>query len=195
MGGERRLSAFAVPGGAQARRGLALLLVLATGACADEPAEETRRRELLRAPDVPKLRAERKEQARIASDAGELLESDEIVAGVRLPRGFTLRLGLEHEWYYRSSQVTFEQLDRYFQSRLFTARVERSAHTVRYDAARPKDENAGDAPFVTVRVGAAPGDPRAQEIYIRRSPPSGRFEPPPEAQVRAEIEAAQKIAE
>lgn len=187
MGDQRRLNDL---------RAVLVLALLAAGCGREQASVEEQRRELLRPPDLEKLATERREEARILSEDGELLESDEVVAGVRLPRGFTLRLALEHEWYYRSRHVRFEALDRYFQTRLTTTRIERSEHTVRYDAAKPRgQESASGVPFVTVRIGAAPGESGVQEIYIRRPPPGLGGPPPSEAHVRAELEAAQRTAE
>lgn len=174
---------------------LAVLLLLLSVACDGGDAERRaeRQRELLRPPDVKKLGAEQREAVRIVSEQGELLESDEVVAGVRLPRGFELVRTLPYAWYYHSRAVTFEQLDRYFQTRIISSRIERTTSTVRYDAAKPRDNP--EAPFVTVRIGTAGSDRTAREIYIRRPDPAARRPLMSEAEVRAEIESAARMAE
>lgn len=181
--------------GDERRVRLLVLFVLLVGACTDDAAERRSeaQRALLRPPDVEKLREQKREAVRIVSEQGELLESDEVVAGVRLPRGFKLVHSLANEWYYRSRGVTLEQLDRYFQSRIESYRIERSPHTVVYEAARPR--NTPGAEFVTLRIGVAASDRSAKEIYIRRPDPTARRPLLSDAEIRAEIEAAARVAE
>lgn len=186
MGHERRLIGM---------RGMACCLAAlgCLAACStDKPEEATRRREILRAPDVDKVRAEREAQTRVADERGELLASDRVVAGVTLPRGFSLALALEHTWYYRSSEVSLEQLDRYFLQRLQSREIRRGARTIEYVSARPKAQP--NAVAVSVRIGVAPGAADEREICIEEPRP-GPMVRPSEAEVRAQLEARRKFAE
>jgi hypothetical protein len=158
----------------------------------DKPEEATRRRAILRAPDVQKVRAEREAQTRLTDERGELLESDRVVAGVTLPRGFSLALALEHAWYYRSSEVSLEQLDRYFLPRLQSREIRRGARSIEDVSARPKAQP--NAVAVSVRIGAAPGAADEREICIEEPLPGPKLRPS-EAEIRAQLEARRKFAE
>jgi hypothetical protein len=70
---------------------LALAFGVSGSACKSEPTEvEKVRRELLTPPDYPKMRAERKEKQRLLDDEGLPIPSDQVLAGLPIPRGFTL---------------------------------------------------------------------------------------------------------
>jgi hypothetical protein len=175
------------------RRAVALCLLVANlAACSGKDgSDDERRRALLRPPDPALARAAEREKARLADDEGALLPSDKVFAGITLPRGFAGVLALEHERYYRSAYVSLAQLDRYFSGRLAAQAVERSPHTIRFVAAREK-ENPKAIP-VTVRIGVAPGVPGTHEIYIAEPPP-GPAVRPSEAEVNAQMEARRKFA-
>lgn len=170
----------------------AVTLGLLVACSADKPDEAVRRREILRAPDVDKVRAEREAQTRLIDERGELIASDRVVAGIALPRGFALALALEHAWYYRSSEVSLEQLDRYFLQRLESREIRRGPRTIEYVSAHPRTQP--NAVPVTVRIGAAPGPTDEREIYIEEPRP-GLVVRPAEAQVRAQLEARRKFAD
>jgi hypothetical protein len=168
-------------------------IVLCLISCADEaPDNDARRRGLLQAPNAEKARAERHAQTRLTDDRGELVASQQVVAGITLPRGFSLVLALEHAWYYRSPDVSLEQLDRYFLRQLDSREIRREPRTIEYVGARPKGQS--DAVPVDVRVGIASGAKEQREIRIRAPRPGLRVRPS-DAQVRAQMEARRKVAE
>jgi hypothetical protein len=183
MGDQRRLSTWV--------RVAAVLLC--AGACGDDrPSEAEARRAVLRPPDEAKIREERRADTRITDEHGALLPSEQVVAGVALPRGFTPVLTLERAWYYRSRSATFAQVDHYFLKRLDSREIRRSDREVEFVTARPK--GVPGATPVLVRIRNAPDDPAQREIYIELPRPSPRVRPT-EAEVRAQIEARRKFAE
>lgn len=183
MGNQRRLIAG----------GVCALVALGAGGCGrDEPSADARRREILRPAAADQIRAERRARAELTDAHGELVPSDLVVAGVTLPRGFTLVLGLEHAWYYRSASASLEQLDRYFLARLESREIRRSAREIEFVWARPKGVS-GAVP-VTLRIRIAPDDPRQREIYVE-APRPGPTTRPSEAEVRAQLEARRTFAE
>jgi hypothetical protein len=183
MGDQRRLNTCVC----------AAAVLLCAGACGGDRASEIEeRRAVLRPPDDVRIREERRADARITDEHGALLPSEQVVAGVALPRGFSPALTLDRAWYYRSRSATFEQVDRYFLKRLDSREIRRSDREVEFVTARPKG-TPGATP-VLVRVRNAPEDPTEREIYIELPRPSPSVRPT-EAEVRAQIEARRKFAD
>ena len=176
------------------RRPLALsvaLLCLAGCSCESAHRDE-QRRALLRPPDVHRMRVEQPERVRLVDDRGDLIASDQVVAGITLPRGFTRAFAVEHASYYQSRHASLEQLDRYFTSRLSSKAIERGAGTIRYLAARPMGRPGATA--VTVLIGEAPHAPGTQEIHIVEPRPRPSV-PLSDTQMRAQMEARRKFAD
>lgn len=124
------------------------------------------------------------ERERVFDEQGNLLPSNETVAGIVLPRGLTPEYTFEHEWYLRS-QAKQEQLRAYFGPRLLTGKVERSGMgTVTYVNAQPKDSK--QKRFVTVRIGPAPRNRNESEVFISETPMMP-IERPSEAESKKQI--------
>lgn len=175
-------------------RGLSVVAVVLclVGCAKDEVDVDTRRRAVLTPPDVQKIRAERHARTILVDERGELIASADVVAGITLPRGFSLVLALEHQWYYRSSDVSLEQLDRYFLRRIESRAIERGRDTIRYLGARSRD-NPASTP-VTVRISVVSEGSSVHEIYVEAPRPGPRARPS-EAEVRAQLEARRKFAD
>lgn len=132
------------------------------------------------------------EKQRLTDAEGQLLESDELVAGLRLPRGLTQTHALEHTWYYHS-HASIEQLQRYFGARLLTGKVERGGRgTVTYVEAQPRELKT--KAFVSVRIGPAPGRRNQREVYIVETPMMP-VSYPGEAEARAKLEDLRRYAD
>jgi hypothetical protein len=167
-----------------------LMLTAACAAACSDDAEEDARRALLKPADTREIRTKRAEAVRLADERGELLESDEVVAGIVLPRGFKLALVNGPAAYYESTVISFEQLERYFSARLRARAIDRSADAVRYVDARPKD--GSDVQPAMVRIARTRGG--KVELVVSRPPPTPAIRPS-EAEVRAQMEARRKFAE
>lgn len=82
---------------------------------------------------------------------GNLLESDEVLGGLQLPRGLELRFELERRHIYQAN-VPREKLLEYLGPRLVTGRVDASDSQVVYRAARPASLSADDPRRMDVTV-------------------------------------------
>lgn len=189
MGYERRLTM-------RVRRALSLLLMIAasgaTLGCSRRQAEkEEQRRVLLKPPERPNPEQVAR-KAQVLDANGDVMPSDQMVAGVVLPRGLVLRSSSPPEWTYRGNQVPAAALERYFAARLVSNNIARSlGGSVTFEVARPKDDPK--APPITLRIVQLLGEKDATEIYIRQAIP-GRPRPS-QAEVEAQIEARRAHAE
>jgi hypothetical protein len=177
--------------------GLSLLL-LGGGAvlgCArhEQAAQQEERRKLLAPPDNKLEREEAARKRQIYDEDGDLIPSEDSVAGLTIPRGMTPGMRFEHEWYFSTRQVPSEALERYFSPLLLTGEINRSQQgTVEFVAAHVK-ANA-TAPRVTVRIVKLKGEANASEVYIRQAPPTPSHYPS-EAEVEAQLKARREHAE
>lgn len=159
-----------------------LCLTLAVAACGDEPDRERKR--VLLQPRDGKLKLEQeKEKRRIFAADGELLSSGEKVGGVMLPKGLTLYRRIDQHSFYRTTEIKFDKLDRYFGEQLMSTTVERKDGAVAFGGAVPKDNLK--APRLELQVTRLRGGPSSSEVYIRQSVGFKRAPPPdaPEAQL------------
>jgi hypothetical protein len=174
---------------------IGLVVVLALG-CGDEPeAKEAVRREMLTPPDRAKQRAEFEERVALVDDKGNLLESDQKVAELTLPRGIELLKEREHLWRYTSNRVTLKQLDEYFATRLFTAEIDRR-FTGQVTYLRAHIKAAPKAPRVNVTI--TPRDDQSTRVDLQIEEIARRAHPkrnPSEAEIRAKLEERRKWAD
>lgn len=119
-------------------RVVALIIALAAlvAGCGDSEAE--RRRELLRAPEGapprPVIRS-----VELFDEQGELLASDEVVAGLRLPRGLKLKSADPRTWIYQS-RVPPQKLHSYFGKVLYGGAIEVVGKRTTYASARVRED-------------------------------------------------------
>ncbi|MCC6873795.1 MAG: hypothetical protein IT378_05730 [Sandaracinaceae bacterium] len=159
---------------------LALLLF----ACSEGPSTQG-----LGAPVAPPPpRSARPAPEALYGPEGELLESDERVAGLALPRGLSLTRedGRLHVY---ASRAPVEKLLRYFGPRLDTLNVEQRGTIVVYHDATPRHGRGG---LVRLDVTIQPSSAHAARLEIYERPPP----PPPgtqisEEEIRRALERAQ----
>lgn len=105
---------------------LATVITALAGAGCTTPAEQRRaevRRQLLRAETIAQERTRQIDAQRVTDPNGELLPSNNQVAGITLPRGYEPKFVFEHEWHY-DGQLPIKKLESYFLARV-DATVER----------------------------------------------------------------------
>jgi hypothetical protein len=169
----------------------------AASGCEREAARvEEQRRELLVPPDHKHLRAERQERERIFDDEGIPLESEQLLAGFPMPRGFVVTRESSNEWFLESQVVSAERAARYVEKRVLTERISRDGSGgVSFDlVALRSDPNA---PKRRITVTTIAGMENASEIFITKpdlspDPPKAR---PSFAQSEAVMEAQRKHAD
>jgi len=141
---------------------LALVVALAAGGCESpqQPKQRQARRQVALKPvDVAKKRSEKLQAQRLYDEDMSLLPSDDVVAGIRLPRGLTTKLQVENRYYYHS-KVPLPHLRAYFGPRLVTMRiVPDGKSTYKYVKAKTKDTD--EPHLVNVRIG-----PTSKSIYV-----------------------------
>lgn len=159
--------------------------------CSDSPKTVARSAPL--APiDLAQKHREALEKKRLTNAQGELLPSDDSIAGLLLPRGLTRTHAFEHAWYYRT-QASIEQLTQFFGTRLLTGKVERGGRgTVTYVDAQPR--GLKKTAFVTVRIGPAPGGRAMREVYVKETPMMP-VAYPSEAEAQAKLLKLQRYAD
>src|SRR3954471_22259899 len=105
----------------------AVLAVASSLGCSRRNAEqEEQRRVLLRPPDNKREREEAARKAQIFDEDGDLIPSEQSVAGLLLPRGLTPGLHFEREWDFKSLETPADALERYFLPRLLTSGINHS---------------------------------------------------------------------
>lgn len=144
-----------------------LLVGLSLGACS-RAAKLEERREMLTAPSQAEVVKAHHENTRLFDEQGALLPSDELVSGLRLPRGLKLEFKLERRWVYDTT-VSHERLREYFGPRLDTGGATPGGGAVTYKHARAKESEG--AIFFDVVIGAKPGMRGHNFVDIREHAP------------------------
>jgi hypothetical protein len=109
--------------------GILTITLLASGGCSHVSSEESARRAearrtLLRGENFEQQRIAHLEKTRLTTYQGDLLPSDTQVAGLVIPRGFTMKYELDHEWYY-DGELPVAKLEKYLHERVTSVAVER----------------------------------------------------------------------
>ena len=152
-------------------------MVIGLGAmgCGGEPDAPVVSEEVAPPPVVPQAETRQAPEPLYGAD-GELLESDELVAGLRLPRGLTPMLSEDRRHVYRSD-VPLVKMQRYFGPRLVTGQVDtRPSGRATYVDAVPRDVRGGEV-HLDVTIEPASGMVSRVEIVERMPAPAGA---PPE---------------
>lgn len=158
-----------------------------------DAAQEEQRRVLLAPPDNKREREEAARKKQIFDEDGDLIPSEQSIAGLILPRGLTPGMHFEHEWYFRSMEISAEALERYFLPRVLTGAVNHSqGGATEFVAATIKDNPS--APVVTIRILKLAGANSASELYIRQSVPAPLVRPKA-SEVEAQLKARREHAE
>lgn len=165
------------------RRGAALFALL-VGACGTAPSDSEGEAPAPIAP--PPSRAELvDEPPPIRGADGELLESEDRILGLVLPRGLEVASEIGTRHVYRTDQPLALVL-RYFGTRLVTGVVERDGAEATYRNAIPAGIDPATAVHMDVRIGPTSG--AAARIEITELAPPLLSEPS-EEEVRARVEA------
>ncbi|MBW2460989.1 MAG: hypothetical protein JRH11_05040 [Deltaproteobacteria bacterium] len=101
-------------------------------------------------------------------EEGNLLESDVVVAGLRLPRGFELTVEVDRRHVY-DSHVPIEKIHRYFGPRLITGQVDRHGDGATFREAVPRAARGG---IVKLDVSIVPRSRTTTRIEIRELLPA-----------------------
>jgi len=166
------------------------LVVICGGACNRAP-ELEERRELLTAPTQAQVVQAHHENTRVFDDQGALKPSDELVSGLRLPRGLKLQTKLPRRWVYDTT-VPHERLREYFAPRLDTGAATPGGGALTFKHARSKESEG--AIFFDVVIGAKPGVPGHNFVDIREHAPVP-VKWPTDQEVRKAIAEAARRAE
>ena len=168
-----------------------LLLALVLGGCSHK-GDDDKRRALLAPVDLRDKQRELYEKLRFYDAAGELMASDQKVAGIVLPRGLTPTFTFEREWYFES-KLPRAKLQKYFRDHLDGGELSYpNPDMVELLKATPKD-TAGALP-VLVRVYPLPAMYDVARVYIRQAAPApARW--PSEAEVKAQMALRQSHLE
>ncbi len=121
---------------------------------------------------------------------GELLPSDDVLAGLTLPRGLEEVIAEERRHVYRSPAPYFK-VRAYFRERLFTGQVEDRGGGVEWVDAVPTDARGG---VVHMDVMVSPGSDDMTRVEIREIAPAPLDAPPLEETLRR-LEELQREAE
>jgi hypothetical protein len=127
------------------RISIVLILLYSLSACSGKT-ESEQRRELLR---VPKARIQKRARAvthKWFDEKGNLLPSEQQVAGLKLPRGLELKRETKFRHFYETL-VPANKLHWYFSARLTSAKVKRISGSTTYVAAKLSDGSNGTARF------------------------------------------------
>jgi hypothetical protein len=178
--------------GRQHRIALAVWLGLAATSCSSHEAERKAevRRQLLRADNLAQKRAETLAAQRLTDAQGNLLPSNEKIAGVVLPRGYKPKFVLEREWTY-DGELPFSRLEQYFLQRLSASIEHPAGMLTRFVQARPVGEP--NAPPVLVEVSPVPGREDWSRIHVQQPAPAPEH-PPSAAEIAADIERTRRFA-
>lgn len=118
---------------------------------------------------------------------GNLVESDQIVAGLRLPRGLRF-VKTKERWHMYETTLPLEKIQKYFGRRLITGEVDRKGHRVFYRGAVPIDVTGG---IVKLDVGIYPSIQNRVRIEITELRPMAK-QPLTDTQVRSLLKEQQK---
>ncbi len=161
---------------------IALLLAGLLG-CGDDGARgEARPSAADEAEEAARQRAERQ----LFGPDGELLESDQRVAGLALPRGLETVLDEERSHVYHS-RAPLRKLQSYFGQRLLTGQVDRMGDGAVYRNAAPRGVRGG---VVHMDVSILPMDRDRTRVEIIEIPPAPE-NPPTEAEYLEALERDQ----
>jgi hypothetical protein len=165
------------------RIGALVLSVAAISGCSDPVDQKAQmRRDVLRANDLVAERKKQYDAVRTTDDRGNLIPSQQRIAGVAVPRGYTPKFTFDYEWYFDGEQP-YAKLATYFTEQLDFSNVQRpNRSTMTFVQARSK----GDAQMktVTVTISPVPGRDDWSRIRIVAQQPL-----PEHRQSFAEIEA------
>lgn len=168
------------------RAGLLAVLSVCGTACGTAPTDVEGEAPEVVAPPPDRASVVTDEPPPIRGTDGELLESDERVAGLVLPRGLEEVSHIGVRRVYRTSQPMALVL-RYFGTRLVTGNVERGpGGRATYRNAVPSGVDPTTAVRMDVEIGTSSG--AATRIEIVELPPEP-LSPPSEAEIRARVEA------
>jgi hypothetical protein len=160
--------------------GAALLALACSGGPTDTEGEVA---DLIAPPPTPEGLGESPPPPVVGPD-GELLESDERVLGLVLPRGLEARAAYDLRHVYTTDQP-LDLVLRYFGTRLVTGVVERSGLEATYRNAIPAGIDAASAVHMDVVIGPTSGASARIEIIELPAP---LLAEPSEEEVRARIE-------
>jgi hypothetical protein len=178
--------------GRQHRIALAVWFGLAAFSCSSSEAERKAeaRRQLLRAENLEQKRSANLAAQRLTDAEGNLIASNDKLAGITLPRGYKPKFVLEREWTY-DGELPFNKLEQFFLQRL-SATIEHPAGMLtRFVQARPVGES--DAPPVLVEVSPVPGREDWSRIHIQQPAPAPEH-PLTAAQIAADLERTRRFA-
>jgi hypothetical protein len=155
---------------------MALLFAIA---CSGDRTEE-RRREILRAPEPAAAVAPAPRRPPLFDENGLLLPSDEVVAGLRLPRGLKLKRTLFRHWVYET-KVPLDKLNIYFTPLLYGGSLRATGKITTYTSARLRSDRSG-LMRVDLQIRPLPADERINLVDVREvSRPERSREPTLEA--------------
>jgi hypothetical protein len=167
-----------------------VLGALLLGACSSQSADEQqRRRALLMPPDTRAQREARERKTRVFDDEGNLLESDQKVAGFLLPRGLSAPQRSEHQWFFKGEHVRMDALERYVTAHADFVQINRSADgsLAVFLGVRPKGGDPAALPL-TMRLVKLKGAYDASALYLVEPMPQRKYlsESEVEAQLKAQ---------
>jgi len=146
------------------RLALSLAALLAAAACGDDGDDAEAARRSASGGDRPSSRAD----APVFGTDGQLLESDTVVAGLRVPRGLETVLDEERSHVYHS-RVPLRKLQAYFGERLITGEVDRMGDGAIYRGAVPRGVTGG---VVRMDVSILPMSRDRARVEIVELPPT-----------------------
>jgi len=157
--------------GRQHRIALAIWLGLAAASCTSHDAEQRAeaRRQLLRAENLEQQRRDALAAQRLSDANGNLLPSNEKLAGIVLPRGYKPKFVYEREWTY-DGELPFHKLEQYFLQNLSADIAHPSGMLTRFVRARPVGEP--NAQPVLLEVSPVPGREDWSRIHIQQPAPA-----------------------
>ncbi|WP_236516883.1 hypothetical protein [Sandaracinus amylolyticus] len=167
------------------RAAIGIVIGLVVIGCGDEPDAPVVSEEVAPAPVVPRTETRATPDPLYGAD-GELLESDEVVAGLRLPRGLRPILSQDRRHVY-GSDVPLVKMQRYFGPRLVTGQVDtRPSGRATFVDAVPRDVRGGE---VRLDVTIEPASGTATRVEIVERMPAPISAPPEEETLREAREA------
>lgn len=118
-----------------------VLLIILLSACSGN-SEREQRRELLRVPESLTQKSKATRANSLYDEKGNLLASEQSIAGLRLPRGLQLKRKADFRYFYET-EVPADKLHWYFGARLYTAKITRMSGSTTYVAAKLSDGTGG----------------------------------------------------
>lgn len=140
------------------------------------------RRDVLRANNLGAERRKQFDAVRLTDDNGNLIPSNQKVAGIVLPRGFTPKFKMDSEAYF-DGELPYGKLTKYFTEQLDFMHVERPNNsTLRFVNVRTKGDS--EMAPVTITISPVPGMLHWSRIRVLIPQPL-----PERLQTKAEIDA------